>query len=79
MFRYKKTIIESDLDFYGHVNNARYLSLFEEARWDFATNNGFGFEDIKVSDVGFVVLRANKGNDSATDPAQRRWVNCLYW
>lgn len=39
-------------DFYGHVNNARYLELFEEARWRWAESvidlpawqaDGFGF------------------------------------
>lgn len=39
-------------DFYGHVNNARYLELFEEARWRWAESvidlpawqaAGFGF------------------------------------
>lgn len=39
-------------DFYGHVNNARYLELFEEARWQWAESvmdlpawqaAGFGF------------------------------------
>ncbi len=26
------------LDFYGHVNNARYLEFLEEARWDLLEN-----------------------------------------
>lgn len=59
MYVYKKMIIEADLDFMGHVNNARYMSLLEEARWELAIQNGFGLEDIKTHGIGFVVLRAD--------------------
>ena len=37
-FIYHTQIKEKDLDTLGHVNNAKYLELFEEARWDFITN-----------------------------------------
>lgn len=32
---FKKTVWGFHLDFYQHVNNARYLEFFEEARWEF--------------------------------------------
>ena len=32
IYEYDKTILEQHLDTFGHVNNAVYLSLYEEAR-----------------------------------------------
>ena len=37
IYEYEKTILEQHLDTFGHVNNAAYLVLYEEARWDFIT------------------------------------------
>ena len=42
---YKILIREHHVDSYGHVNNATYLSLYEEARWEVITPEGFGFVD----------------------------------
>ena len=42
IFVYYLIIRESHLDTFGHLNNATYLQLFEEARWDYITNRGFG-------------------------------------
>ena len=58
-FEYQKTIRERHLDLFGHVNNATYLDLYEEARWEFITANGFGVEQIKERQVGPVVLEAD--------------------
>lgn len=44
--KYKKQILEHHLDTLGHVNNATYLELFEEARWDLITNNGYGIDTV---------------------------------
>ena len=45
MFSYKVKIRESHLDTLGHVNNAVYLVLFEEARWAyFLTEHNFQWE-----------------------------------
>lgn len=54
--RYPVTIRETHLDFFGHVNNAMYLVLYEEARWDWITRNGYGAEVIKASGFGPVIL-----------------------
>ncbi len=43
---YEVLILESYLDSFGHVNNAAYLTLFEEARWDFITKNGYGLNKV---------------------------------
>lgn len=55
-FEYKKEILEHHLDSFGHVNNATYLTLYEEARWDFITKNGYGLKEIMQFKKGPVVL-----------------------
>ena len=56
---YEVLIRESHLDTFGHVNNAAYLVLFEEARWDFITNNGYGLKKVQELQQGPVVLELN--------------------
>lgn len=58
-FKYKLQILEKHLDSFGHVNNAVYLELLEEARWDFITSNGYGLERVKSEKKGPVVLEIN--------------------
>ncbi|MCX7124714.1 MAG: acyl-CoA thioesterase [Gammaproteobacteria bacterium] len=55
-FSYPIIIKESYLDTFGHVNNATYLTLFEEARWDFITKNGYGLKRIKETGLGPTIL-----------------------
>jgi acyl-CoA thioester hydrolase len=50
------TISESHLDSFGHLNNARYLELFEQARWDLITERGFGIEVIRRTGTGPTIL-----------------------
>jgi YbgC/YbaW family acyl-CoA thioester hydrolase len=57
--RYELTIREQHIDSFGHVNNAVYLTLFEEARWELITNNGYGLKRILETNVGPVILQAN--------------------
>lgn len=52
-------IREHHLDTLGHVNNATYLELFEEARWDFLNENGFGLDLIHKLNLGPIVLEFN--------------------
>lgn len=59
MFIYKVKILEKHLDSFGHVNNAVYLELLEEARWEFITKGGFGLTEIKTQKKGPVVLEVN--------------------
>lgn len=35
VYIHKKRVYGFHLDFYKHVNNARYLEFFEEARWEY--------------------------------------------
>ncbi len=51
-------IRESHLDTFGHVNNATYFQLFEEARWDLITANGYGLAEIAKRKQGPVILDA---------------------
>ena len=55
-FSYKKQILEHHLDTFGHVNNAVYLELYEEARWDFITEAGFGLDHVQETQIGPVIL-----------------------
>jgi len=58
-FVFETVIAGNHLDVFGHVNNANYLELYEEARWDFIEKNGFGLERIKRDKVGPVILDIN--------------------
>jgi YbgC/YbaW family acyl-CoA thioester hydrolase len=58
-FEYRFQVLEKHLDSFGHVNNAVYLELFEEARWDFIHARGFGLEEIKKQQMGPVLLELN--------------------
>lgn len=55
-FEYEVVIQEFHLDSFGHVNNAVYVELYEEARWDFITKNGFGLSRIQELQQGPVIL-----------------------
>jgi YbgC/YbaW family acyl-CoA thioester hydrolase len=56
IYEYELTILEQHLDTFGHVNNANYLSLYEEARWDFITRNNLGLKEILETKIGPVLL-----------------------
>ncbi|MBD8490983.1 thioesterase family protein [Echinicola sp. CAU 1574] len=55
-FEYPMIIKEFHLDTFGHVNNATYLEIYEEARWQFITDNGYGLKEIKKTGLGPVIL-----------------------
>jgi YbgC/YbaW family acyl-CoA thioester hydrolase len=59
IFEYEVLIREFHLDSFGHVNNAAYVMLYEEARWDFITKNGFGLEYVQKHQIGPVILDLN--------------------
>ncbi len=54
---YRLTVLESHLDTFGHVNNATYLQLFEEARWDWITRGGYGLQRVIDSQQGPTILQ----------------------
>ncbi len=56
---YKLLIQESHLDTFGHINNATYLEIYEEARWNLITNNGYGLAEIMKSQKSPIILEVN--------------------
>src|SRR3954470_11231672 len=58
---HEKTFVisEAHLDSFGHLNNARYLELFEQARWDLITERGYGMETILRARAGPTILEVN--------------------
>lgn len=56
VFEYEVLIREMHLDSFGHVNNAVYVQLYEEARWDFITKEGFDLNYIQKHQIGPVIL-----------------------
>lgn len=59
VFNYSIIIKEHHLDTFGHVNNATYLELFEEARWEFLTAQGIDLKSIHKTAIGPVVLECH--------------------
>jgi YbgC/YbaW family acyl-CoA thioester hydrolase len=56
MHEYRTQIRERHLDSFGHVNNAQYLVLFEEARWEMITSRGYGLKQVHETKIGTVIL-----------------------
>ena len=56
---YKLIILEHNLDTFGHVNNAEYLRLYEQARWDMITKGQWGMDKIVKEKVGPVITNIN--------------------
>ena len=59
VFEIDIVIQETDLDVFGHVNNAVYLRLFENARWKFITDRGVGLREIERDQIGPVILEVH--------------------
>ena len=55
-YNYPLVIKEHHLDSYWHVNNATYLVLYEEARWQAITERGYGYGKVHQSGLGPVIL-----------------------
>ena len=59
LHEYPLLILERHLDTFGHVNNATYLELFEEARWDWIHQNGYGLDQVRSSGLGPTILEVH--------------------
>lgn len=57
--QYELLVRESHIDTIGHVNNATYLQLFEEARWELLTQRNYGIKEIQKTKLGPVILEIN--------------------
>jgi len=53
---YHLLIEEQHLDTFGHVNNATYLEILEQARWDLITRNGYGLDEVHRLKIGPTIL-----------------------
>lgn len=53
---YELLVREFHVDSLGHMNNATYLAILEEARWEMITQKGFGFKEIQERKIGPVIL-----------------------
>ncbi|MDD1418877.1 acyl-CoA thioesterase [Dolichospermum sp. ST_sed1] len=58
-FQHKVLIREHHLDMLGHVNNATYLELYEEARWEFLSERGFNMDRLIKEKIGPVIIEAH--------------------
>lgn len=56
---YEFMVQETHLDFLGHMNNATYLEIYEQARWEMITKNGWGIKRIMKEQLGPVILEVN--------------------
>lgn len=56
---YDVLIRETHIDSLGHMNNAAYLTLFEEARWEWITAGGYGVAEIQQFNQSPIVLEVN--------------------
>ena len=56
---YSTKIRERQLDSFGHVNNAQYMILLEEARWEMSASRGYGFSYVHQHQIGSVVLECS--------------------
>ncbi len=59
MKTYPLVIREYHIDTFGHVNNATYLQIMEEARWEMITERGYGLQVVRESNLGPVILEVN--------------------
>ncbi len=59
VFRYPVVIKEFHLDTFGHINNATYLQLFEEARWELITANDYDLKKIHSIGLGPIILEVH--------------------
>lgn len=58
MFEYEFQVQETHLDTFGHMNHATYLVMYEQARWEFITERGYGLKEIMQKQVGPTILDA---------------------
>ena len=59
MFTFSMLIKEHHLDTFSHVNNATYLQILEEARWEFLNAHGMDLKTIHDTGIGPIVLECH--------------------
>ena len=56
VYEHALTIPETFLDMFAHMNNAAYLTVFEQARWEILAAHNFGVRDIQKTMLGPTIL-----------------------
>lgn len=56
---YEVCILETMIDSMGHLNNATYLQLFEQARWQWCHDKGVGYDYVVKNQIGFAILEVH--------------------
>lgn len=56
---YNLLIREHHLDTFGHMNNATYFEILEEARWELISQGGYDLAYVQKTKQGPVILEAN--------------------
>ena len=60
MFETSIRVRSTQVDQFGHLNNAAFLEIFEWARWEWAEVGGSAFHDMMLEQgVGPVIVRAD--------------------
>lgn len=59
VYEYPLKVREGHLDTFGHMNNAIYLQILEEARWEILNQNGYGLDYIRKSGMGPTIVEVN--------------------
>lgn len=59
VYESEHVVKEFHLDTFGHVNNAAYLTIFEESRWEFITQNGYGMKEVHHHKKAPIILEVN--------------------
>jgi len=80
-------VTKDDLDDYGHVNNARYLGLFEMARWEILEKSGMGRNMVRKTKKGPVILEVTvrfsreigEGEEITIETTCRRKDNRIFY
>lgn len=76
--RYSLVIREGHLDSFGHVNNAEYLRLLEEARWEFITDRGYRFQRIQETGLAPVILDIHLKFKQELRLRQKIWIETTF-
>lgn len=53
---YELLVREGHLDSFAHMNNATYLQILEEARWEIIQGKGYSIPEIQEKGIGPVLL-----------------------
>lgn len=54
----KKKVRGYHIDYYGHVNNTRFLEFLEDARWDFK-EKFLDIDNLHKENIGFITVNIN--------------------